>query len=283
MSMTQLRRTKPIFLVLSAVFLLIAVVFMVVLLINLHYGAAEKANAEVDAENSQYYEWETTTPLTNEDIIRIYGFHIGELGKVLDKNEIHYLQYDGFIRVIHNGSLYSISIKEIREQSSEDSSAAETFPKPKESTSLPTSPAPTRVFPTQSPTQRPATEPVASRSNNDNVKIDPEGSDKAPVYEQQPILEYNQSDDVVHPQNGGTAEDDIKLNPSAISVNKGDSFSISLIGAGSDIRWELSGDLVEIKDTSGNSCLLKAHNTAGTTVISASYHNKTYTCKVTIN
>ena len=279
--MTQLRRTKPIFLILSAVFLLIAVVFMIVLLVNLHYGALEKANVEVDAENSRYYEWETSALLSDEDIIQMYGFHIGELGKVLDKNNIHYLQYDGYIRVIHEGTLYNIPIQKIIKLSSEEPSVEETRPKQMDST---TSPTLARALPTQSPTQRPSIETIASHENNNsNARSDTQEANITPEHEQQSILEYNQADDVVHPQNGGTVEDDIKLNPSAISVNKGDSFSISLIGAGSGTQWETSNELVEIKEPSGNSCLFKAQKSSGTTVITASYKNKTYKCKVTIN
>ena len=119
--MTQLRRTKPIFLILAGICLVVMMVLLILLVVNLYNDSADYMRT-TEAENDKYISADTNEALTTEDIVQLYGFYFDEQGKIFDKNGIQYVRYDDTIRVIHESIFYSVPIEDIKKQQSTDSS-----------------------------------------------------------------------------------------------------------------------------------------------------------------
>lgn len=264
------------------VFCALAISLLIAVFVVLYIAVLNKSNSqeqinetiETAVENTEAKDTTimSTVPAPQDvyQIIRDEGLIIDSNGNVVDADGVIYTVVNGAIKIMHNGNIYTVSVSTIRDFNSSADTVSD------KDTASSKSDINNDINNSNSssgnvPQKREQTQSAASETPN--IPQQPVVSE-TPEVVQRPTSKPNGSENK-------EVSSDIRMNYRSLTVNKGDIFNLTLIGAGNSVNWNVSEGIVRLYEKDGNKCSFVAQQ-SGSTEISALYNGQKYICLINI-
>lgn len=270
----MIRKMKPTVIVIGAITLAVIIILIIALCFMAFDSSKSKDSptpsemvletikaTEMAVNNEATEQSSVTEAITADDIVKSKGLTIDNKGNVYDKNGVSYKVVDGKIEIVHLGKLYEISVDKLK-----------------------------IVTPTSKPTEKPTQKPTEApkKESEEQYYYDYDNNDYRENTEskEESNGSYSQAP-AVKPQPATTApQNSIRISYNSLTVNTGDMFSLSLLGASSGaVSWNVTNsNTIKILayEHGGNGCTFKALK-KGTSQIISTHDGSNYYCTITVN